>query len=74
MINFDGLPQTTRSLLLTRASLEIVSANCLNILELAKKRKQPVSAVWNDICQKAGLPRCQLPADLIKAHHSTQKL
>jgi hypothetical protein len=61
MVEFDSLPQTSRSLMLATLALELASADCRNVFELARKRHQSVPDVWRDICRKTGQPRCTIP-------------
>jgi hypothetical protein len=65
MVEFDNLPQTSRSLILTKLALEIVSADCRSILELARKRNQTIHEVWHEVCRKAALPLCEMPLHVI---------
>lgn len=62
MVEFDSLPPKSRSLILATLGLEIASANCSSIFELARKRFQTVPDVWRDVCKKTGQPRCTMPA------------
>lgn len=73
MVAFEDLPQTTRALLVTKASLEIATAGCANIVELARKRRQTVSEVWEDICQKSGQSRCPTPPQLMESQGSANR-
>jgi hypothetical protein len=61
MVEFDSLPQTSRSLMLATLALELASADCRNVFELARKRHQSVADVWRDVCRKTGQPRCTIP-------------
>ena len=70
MIPFDDLPRATRSLLLAKLNLEIVSANCANIFDLARKRNQPLSVIWRDVCRKAGGIHCLMPSGLIESQYA----
>jgi hypothetical protein len=70
MMTFDDLPKTTRALLLATLDLEIASAGCANVVDLAQKRKQSVSDVWRDICRKAGQARCLMPPQLLKSEYA----
>lgn len=47
--------------MLATLALELASANCKNVFELARKRHQSVSDVWRDVCRKTGQPRCTVP-------------
>jgi len=73
MSAFDDLPPTARSLLVAKANLEILTAGCLNILELAHKRNQTVNEVWHDICFKSGQPICPLPPRMLQSDYSAAK-
>ena len=72
MSTFEDLPQTTRSLLLAKLDLEIVSENCVNIFDLARKRNQLVSDVWRDICRKSDQARCLMPAQLLETPYTAR--
>ncbi len=61
MVEFDRLPATSRSLVLTKLTLEMVSKNCKNIFQLARQRNQSVHEVWRDVCRKTGQPLCETP-------------
>ena len=61
MVEFDRLPATSRSLVLTKLTLEMVSKNCKNIFQLARTRNQSVHEVWRDVCRKTGQPLCETP-------------
>lgn len=65
MLEFDSLPQASRSLILTKLAWEIVSADCKTIFELAQKRNQTTHEVWRDVCRKAALPLCEMPPQVI---------
>jgi hypothetical protein len=69
MIPFEELPQATRSLLLAKLNLEIVSANCANIFDLAHTRNQSINEVWRDICRKADQARCLIPPKLLETRY-----
>ncbi len=71
MVEFNSLPQTTRSLILATLGLEIASANCTSIFDLARKRNQSVSDVWRDVCRKIGQPRCTMPQRVVRSEYST---
>jgi hypothetical protein len=64
MIQFEDLPRTNRTLLLTTLVLELNEANCTNILQLAHKRNLPVAEIWREICRRTGQPRCTVPAQV----------
>ena len=64
MATLEDLPQITRRLLLAKLDLEIVSENCANIYDLARKRNQPVNDIWRDICRNSGQARCPMPAQI----------
>ncbi len=70
MVGFDDLPHPARSLLLATLNLEIVSADCANIFDLARKRNQSVSEVWRDICRKYGQSRCLIPPQLLETRYT----
>jgi hypothetical protein len=70
MHSFDDLPRATRRLLVAKLNLEIVSAHCANILDLAKKRNQSVRDVWRDICRNAGVIHCLMPPQLIESQYA----
>lgn len=61
MVEFDSLPQQSRSLILATLGLEIASSNCRSVFELARKRHQSVADVWRDVCRKTGQPVCKMP-------------
>jgi hypothetical protein len=65
MVEFDSLPPTSRSLILTKLALEIVSSDCTNIFQLARKRNQHIHEVWRDICRKVAQPLCEMPTQVI---------
>jgi hypothetical protein len=70
MVEFSSLPQTTRSLILATLGLEIASANCTSIFDLARKRNQSVSDVWRDVCRKTGQPRCTMPVRVVRPEYA----
>jgi hypothetical protein len=74
MVEFDSLPATSRSLILTKLALEIVSKNCKNILQLARKRNQSVHEVWRDVCRQAGQPLCEMPQHVMAPSSGAQAL
>src|SRR5689334_4318505 len=65
MVEFESLPPKSRSLILATLGLEIASADCASIFELARKRYQTVSDVWRDVCKKTGQPRCTMPSRVL---------
>jgi hypothetical protein len=65
MIEFDDLADNVQRLLYAKLSLAIVSENCVNIVDLAKKRRQDVDDVWRDVCRTAGQPVCTIPATVM---------
>jgi hypothetical protein len=69
MVEFDSLPQTTRSLILATLGLEIASANCRSIFDLARKRNQSVADVWRDVCRKGGQQRCTMPPRVTRPNY-----
>jgi hypothetical protein len=72
MVEFDSLPATSRSLILTKIALEIVSKNCTNIHQLARKRNQSVHDIWRDVCRKAGQPLCEIPQHVVAPSSGAQ--
>lgn len=72
MTQFDSLSATSRSLILTKLALEIVSKNCKSIPQLARKRNQSVQEVWRDVCRKAGQPLCEIPQHVMAPSFGAQ--
>jgi len=70
MTAFDQLPRTTRSLLMATLNLEVVSAGCANIVDLAYRRHQSVNEVWRDVCRKCGQIRCPMPPGILDTQYS----
>src|SRR5262245_34120549 len=70
MVDFDQLPQKTRSLLLATLALEISSNNCRSIFDLAARTKQSVQDVWRDVCRKTSQPRCTMPRLVLESQYT----
>src|SRR3954453_18853301 len=70
MTAFDNLPHRARALLIAKLRWEIVSANCVNILDLAHKRNQPISELWHDICRKSKQVYCSMPREGMETRYT----
>jgi hypothetical protein len=70
MTAFDDLPEAARALLMAKLRLEIVSANCVNIFDLAQKRNQPISELWHDICRRSKQAHCLMPPQAMETRYT----
>jgi hypothetical protein len=70
MVEFDQLPQKSRSLILATLALDIASRNCRSIFDLALRRKQTVHDVWRDVCRKTAQPRCTMPRRVLESQYN----
>jgi hypothetical protein len=65
VVEFDELADNVQRLLYAKLALTMVSENCVNIVDLARKRNQDVDDVWRDVCRTAGQPSCTIPATVM---------
>jgi hypothetical protein len=70
MVEFDHLPQKSRSLILATLALDIVSINCRSIFDLALRRNQTVNDVWRDICRRTAQPHCTMPRRILESQYT----
>jgi len=70
MVEFDKLPPKSRSLILATLSLEIASAHCTSIFDLARKRHQSMDELWRDVCRKTAQPHCSMPRQVLHSRYT----
>jgi hypothetical protein len=73
MIDFDDLPEANRTLILATLQKEILSANCANIFDLARKNNQDIATLWRDICRRADQPNCTVSRSITSAPRGASK-
>jgi hypothetical protein len=65
MVKFEDLPNANQALILATLGLEIATADCMSIVDLARKRNQTASTIWRDVCKRTGQPHCTMPPRVI---------
>jgi hypothetical protein len=65
MVKFEDLPKANQALILATLGLEIATAHCMNIVDLARKRNQTASTIWRDVCKRTGQPHCTMPPRVV---------
>src|SRR5215813_2584282 len=70
MVEFDKLPPKSRALILVTLGLEIASAHCTSIFDLARKRHQSMDELWRDVCRKTAQPQCAMPRHVLESRYT----